>query len=71
MKMAGSSMSNYSTHMGHQQQGQPTLQSRRPTDRLRNIEGTLSDIWSDERREEESDAAGVDEDGHRETNAEA
>lgn len=50
---------------------QSTLQFRRPTDRLGNIGGTLQEGWSNDSCDEENDDAGADEEGRRETNAEA
>lgn len=71
LRTAGSTMSDYSMHISDRRQGQSTLQFRMPTDRLGNIRGALQDGWSDESCDEESDAAGVDEEGRHETSAEA
>ncbi|EKM50273.1 uncharacterized protein PHACADRAFT_201113 [Phanerochaete carnosa HHB-10118-sp] len=71
LRAAGSPMSDHSVHISDQQQGQPTLQFGRSGDRLGNCGGTLQNGWNDELCEEESDAAGVEEEGRRETTAEA
>ncbi|EKM56349.1 uncharacterized protein PHACADRAFT_193966 [Phanerochaete carnosa HHB-10118-sp] len=71
LRTAGSIVSDYSMHLSDQQQGQSSLQFRRPTDRLGRVGGTLQDGWGDDLRAEESGVAEVAEEGSHEANAEA
>ncbi|EKM50241.1 uncharacterized protein PHACADRAFT_201079 [Phanerochaete carnosa HHB-10118-sp] len=67
---AYSEMLDYSVHISDLQQGQLTLHFTRPTSRLGNVEGTLQSGWGAKACDDEDAIAGMDQEGHCESNAE-